>query len=159
MPASINGGNMKQYSKSICIEAPAEVVFKALTNPSDIRNWYHSQAQLALRTGGHFTYADLEGDVYESGEYLEVKMGELLRYRIEHHGFYKGSEVTVKVRPCQGPQNSDIDFVHSNLSEEDLKHASACWDWALSNLKSYVESGSTQTFKAWYNNNKQKYDI
>lgn len=150
---------MKQYSKTVCVDAPAEVVFKAFTNPADIRSWYNSVAQLALRPGGHFTHADLSGDVYESGEFLDVKMGEFLHYRMEHHGFYKGSEVMVKVRPCQGPQNSDIEFTHSNLSESDLKHATATWDWALSNLKSYVETGTTQTFKAWYKNNKSKYDL
>ena len=150
---------MKTYSKTVCIEAPAEVVYKAFTNPPDIRNWYYTTAQLALRNGGHFTHADMSGDVFETGEFLEVKPGELLRYRIDHHGFYKGSEVTVKVRPCQGPQNSDIEFTHSNLTEGDFKHVNAVWDWALSNLKSYVETGTTQTFKGWYKNNKQKYDL
>ncbi len=54
----------KQYDNKITIGASSEAVFKALTTPSDIRSWYGSVAQLALRPQGHFTHADVEGDVY-----------------------------------------------------------------------------------------------
>lgn len=147
-----------EYKKSFSINAPAEVVFKIFTNPADIRHWYDAVAQLALRSGGHFTYADSTGDVYESGEFIEVKPNELLRYKMEHHGFYKGTEVSISFKEAAS-QKTELTFVHANLSESDLDYAGASWDWALRNLKNYVEEGSTQTFKAWFSANKQNYKI
>lgn len=147
-----------EYKKTVQVAAAPADVYKAYTDPSAIRLWYGSISQLALRRSGHFTHADTTGDVYESGEYLEVKENELLKFRVEHHGFYVGSEVTVAFNG-NGAQGTEFSVTHKNLGESDLQHASASWDWAISNLKSYVESGTTQMFKAWFADNKKNYKL
>jgi uncharacterized protein YndB with AHSA1/START domain len=150
-----------EYRKLINIKATPEMVFKALTAPKDILHWYGAVAQLALRTGGHFTYADFDGDVYESGKFLQITTNELIKYEMEHHGFYKGSEVIITLNDLKdGDIPSTIfELTHTNLGISDLQHVSASWDWALVNLKNYLEHGTTQTFKVWFESNKQNYEI
>lgn len=147
-----------QYQKLLTIHAAPDVVFKTFTNPKDILHWYGAIAQLALRTSGHFTYADAEGDVYESGEFLHVKANESLKYKMEHHGFYKGSEVTITLR-TSNHQTTEFELVHTHLGKSDLQHVSANWDWALNNFKNFLENGTTQTFKAWFKLNQQNYEM
>src|SRR5438105_4465162 len=105
----------QKVERTTKIQSKPEAVYKALTTPSDIRYWYSGIAQLAVRPHGHFTIADSTGDVYESGEYLEVKPNELLHYRMEHHGFYRGSEVKVSLKPEDG--GTIIDLSHFNLAQ------------------------------------------
>ncbi len=54
---------MNKYEKELKIDVASEVVFKALTDPSQMHFWYDCNAQVALREGGHFTVADPTGDV------------------------------------------------------------------------------------------------
>lgn len=147
-----------RYYKEITIGVSAESLYRALTCPKHLRAWREVVAQYALRPQGHFTIASLDGDVFESGEFLEVKENKYLRYRMEHHGFYIGSEVAVSLSEKES-NRTELSFEHVNLSKSDLPHASVSWDWALENLKSYLESGKTQTFDFWFKERKQNYNL
>lgn len=149
---------MKTYTKKTNINVAPEVVYKAFTEPTHIRNWYEGNAQIALRTHGHFTIADDTGDVYESGEYLEIKPNSLLRYKMEHHGFYLDSEVRISFSD-KSAQTTEVFLEHTNLKEEDCPHISAKWDFALQNLKSYLEEGRTQKMKYWLEANRHNYKL
>lgn len=146
-------------TQSVTIRATLEKAFETYTSPVALRAWYGSVSQLALRPQGHFTHADPSGDVYESGEFLEVRKGELLKFRMEHHGFCRGSEVTVSFKPVGGA--IEVSLTHSGLSEGDAAHMRAQWDWALTNFRSFVEEGRVQNFKGWYAlpGNKEKYPL
>lgn len=146
----------KNVTSKIAIQAPTDRVYQAFTSTTDIRKWYGSEARLALRKGGHFTYTDASGDVYESGEYLEVVPNQKLRFSLEHHGYYLGSEVEVSFTASK-PTETEISLIHGPLSQDDIKHAQASWDWALSNLKSFIELGTAETYKEWWEGNRGRY--
>jgi uncharacterized protein YndB with AHSA1/START domain/catechol 2,3-dioxygenase-like lactoylglutathione lyase family enzyme len=144
-------------SSQAVIHATAKRVYRAFTDSADIRKWYDATALLAVRVGGHFAYADATGDVYESGEYLEVMLNRKLRFRFEHHSFYRGSEVEIRFTELDGSR-TEVSIEHGPLSLEDARHAQPSWDWALTNLKSFLEEGRLEAFNVWWLRNKGRYD-
>ncbi len=146
---------MKTVEKSITIKASPEKVFEAYTQPGHLRSWHYAQAQLALRPGGHFTFADMKGDVYECGEYRAVRTNEFLHYTFEHHGYCRDSEVEVQF--SRSDDSTVVNIKHSRLNDGDWEHMNMSLDWALGNLKSYLESGRSQTFQGWFSENKKNY--
>lgn len=49
-----------RIEKEIVIEAPVDVVWRVLTQPDQIREWFRAEAQLDLRTGGRGRLASYE---------------------------------------------------------------------------------------------------
>ncbi len=140
--------NKTEYHQTIVINVNPEVVYKTLTNPLDLRSWYSSNSQIALREGGHFTHSDFEGYVFESGQFLQIRPNELLYYSLEHNGFYANSKVQLTLS-SRDSESTQLQFTHEQLSEMDYSYAQAQWDWALQNLKNYIETGTVQAFKPW----------
>ena len=47
---------MVETRKSIVIEAPPSVVFKALTDEAELVQWMHKEAKMDLRVGGEYEF-------------------------------------------------------------------------------------------------------
>src|SRR6476469_1238181 len=55
---STKGGEQKiEIKKTIVIDASPEVVFKAVTDPEELTNWFPDQAILEPRTGGKMKFS------------------------------------------------------------------------------------------------------
>lgn len=77
----------RQIEKEIVIDAPIEVVWRIVTEPDQIRQWFSREAELDSRTGGEGRFS------FESGRtfYLQVESFEpphRFAYRWQHE---KGS--------------------------------------------------------------------
>jgi uncharacterized protein YndB with AHSA1/START domain len=58
-----------EIRKSIVIEASTEVVFKAITDPEELTNWFLDQAILESKVGGRYKFSF---NKQENNEYLQM---------------------------------------------------------------------------------------
>jgi uncharacterized protein YndB with AHSA1/START domain len=73
----LSGG--RTIEREIVIAAPAERVFRALTEPGELERWFTTTATGEARAGGSFRFF-WEGDGHVDGRYLEVVPPERLVY-------------------------------------------------------------------------------
>jgi uncharacterized protein YndB with AHSA1/START domain len=76
---------MATYTSAITIQAPAQQVFDALTQPELVRLWQYGKVLTTDWTiGGNIRFsAELEGKVLEQwGTVLEVRTNELIKYNL-----------------------------------------------------------------------------
>lgn len=126
------------------IAAPAEAVYAALTEPTQLSRWFTQEAQGDLRVGGGYRNAD--GD---RGEYLVLDPPRRLRFTWENPDHCPGTVVQADIA-SKGPSKATVRLEHAKLPDrkgfDDMKEG---WGWALDNLKSFLETGETVDFEVW----------
>lgn len=126
------------------IKASAEQAFRALTEPEQLSRWFTTDAQVDLRKGGE--YSNSEGD---RGRYLEIHPPTRLTFTWDNPEHCPGSIVTLTFRDV-ARERVLVRLLHRELkSEADVDHMREGWQWALTNLKYYLEEGRTITFEEW----------
>jgi uncharacterized protein YndB with AHSA1/START domain len=132
--------------KEIPIQATPSRVFDALTRPPQLKVWFTTGAKVDLRAGGKYSNAD-----HDRGRFLEINRGKLLRFTWDNPEHAAGSIVEIILTRQVG--RTLVTLLHYNFKRKsDLDHYSSRisgWDWALDNLKSYLEGRRIVQYEKW----------
>lgn len=139
--------------KEISTFSPPSRVFKALTVSTQLDKWFTNGAKTDLRVGGKYSNGD--GD---RGRFLEIVRNERLRFSWDNPNWAPGSVVEILLKRMG--DRTVITLIHSGFKKarEPLHYASkeSGWDWALSNLKAYVEGRRTTSYEDWLRNRSKR---
>jgi uncharacterized protein YndB with AHSA1/START domain len=135
--------------QTLTVNAPAEKVYRALTEPSELRRWFATEAKSDARTGGAyhltFTFDDASRNHETKGEYRAAEAGKRVAYSWPAGHAKVPTEVEFKLAP-QG-NGTELTMLHSGwaaTTEESRKEHEMGWGFFLSNLKAYLEEGKDQ---------------
>ena len=138
----------------IHIAAPPERVFQAISDPTQLKNWWgqkgkyrHTHVQFDVRPGGKWRTDGVgdDGEKYHvSGEYLEVDPPRLLVYTWAA-SFDGGTPTTVRWELCPHERGTLVKVHHSGFARqpEVAKHYSGGWPTVLAWMQAYIETGET----------------
>ena len=132
--------------KEISIHAPRSRVFSALTNPSKLNTWFTSGARVNLRVGGRYSNADKD-----TGRFLEVVPNKRLRFTWDNPDHAPGTIVENILTRNRGSTVVSL-FHYGFTKKSDFEHYSSRvsgWDWALYNLKAYLEGRPLVQYEEW----------
>jgi uncharacterized protein YndB with AHSA1/START domain len=134
---------------TVTVDAPPPRVWRALTDPAEIRQYmFGSEVTSDFTAGSEIRYAgEFEGKKYEDhGEILEVRPNELLRST--HFSPLSGvpdvpenyHTITYTLRDVDGSTELTL-TQDNNGSEQEAAHSAENWNQMLSALKGVVEGG------------------
>lgn len=126
------------------IKTSAEQAFRAFTDPGQLSRWFTTRAVVDLRVGGSYLNAD--GDC---GKYLEINPPTQLTFTWDNPEHCPGSILTLTFDDA-APGQVLVKLLHHDLkSEDEVNHMREGWEWALTNLKLFLEEGKTITYEDW----------
>ena len=126
------------------IKASAEEAFRAVTDAGLLSRWFTTNAQVDLQKGG--AYSNGDGDC---GVYLDVTPPTRVTFTWENPRHCPGSIVTLTFRNV-ARERVLVRLLHRDLkSQEEVDHMREGWQWALTNLKLFLEENRTITFEEW----------
>ena len=125
---------MNAYKKYYLIPAAPEEVYKALTNPDEIRFWTGEEAVMSTEPGSEFEL--FEGSI--AGRNLAFEAGK----KIEQEWYFGEQDapslVTIKLHPHK--KGTSVELHHTNIPEEAYHDITEGWDEAyFGNLLAYFE--------------------
>ena len=141
-----------EIRKIIEIDAPIDVVFKALTDPNDLTQWFPDSGTFEAKVGGkmHFTFVagrnQMDRDHHLDGEVLDIVPNKKLVYSFIPDEDYKPDGVrspftTVTWSLEEVTKNrTKVTLVHSgftNEMERHFKETTAGWNYFVSRLVEY----------------------
>lgn len=129
------------------IEAPVEEVFKAISNPTDLENWWPLKCSGTPELGA--TYNFNFTDTYNwFGEVVQIEAPHSFHIKMtaadeDWMATTFGFDLTFERNKTQ------VSFSHINWPQcnTHFKTASFCWAQLLAALKNYVEKGIVVPFK------------
>ena len=128
---------------SLAVDAPADIVYEAFTNPIALERWFADVVEADPRPGGRF-YAWWQAGFYASGIFKEAEKDR--RVMFTWHAVGEPAPTTVEVRIESQGQGSLVALVHAGLGEgEAWDHVRANflreWPVSFTNLQSILEKG------------------
>ncbi len=157
MPTSIVTPDQDAIVTEIEINAPAERIFKALTDSKELMVWFNDAScpvkfwNMDARLGGHYTYETKKGTAVVNGvdefkchgEIIEFDPPRLLVYTWLgnwHDDKQRKTIVRWELTPSGG--GTKLKVIHSGLAQEPAsrKDYSGGWPGALENLKKFAEN-------------------
>ena len=140
----------------IDIAAPAERVFKALTDPAQLKRWFTSPEcpskawNMDARLGGKYNYATEKGKLVVNGvnefechgEIVEIAPPRLLAYTwIANWHDDKHRETTVRWELEPRGKGTHVKVTHSGLAQEGVAREDyrGGWPGVLQQLKAFTE--------------------
>ena len=140
---------MNEIKQTYTINAPADRVFRALTDAGEITRWFASSAKSDAKTGGRFKYDyvfnDASRDHTVEGEYRDLTPGKTIAYSWPAGHAKHPTEVVFTLAPKDG--GTELTLVHSGWkadAPEAIKEHDMGWGFFLTNLKRYLEEGKDQ---------------
>ena len=140
---------MAKITQTHTINAPADRVFRALTDAGEITRWFASAAESDARTGGRYRYeyvfADASRNHTTEGEYRELAPGQTVRYSWPAGHARVPTEVAFRL--SSKGDATELTLVHSGWTPEteaSMKEHDMGWGFFLGNLKTYLEEGKDQ---------------
>lgn len=140
---------MNEIKQTHTIKAPADRVFRALTDGGEITRWFATSAKSDPKAGGRFRYdfvfADASKNHTTEGEYRQLTPGKSVAYSWPAGQAQHPTEVVYTLSPKDG--GTELTLVHSGWkadAAESMKEHDMGWGFFLSNLKSYLEEGEDQ---------------
>ena len=143
---------MMEIRKIIEIDAPIDVVFKALTDPNDLTQWFPDSGTFEAKVGGkmHFTFVagrnQMDRDHHLDGEVLDIVPNKKLVYTFIPDKDYKPDGVRSKSTTVTWSleevtkNRTKVTLVHSgftNEMERHFKETTAGWNYFVSRLVEY----------------------
>lgn len=140
--------------KTIEIDATLEAVFKAISDPNELTNWFPDAAVLEPRTGGKFKFSfykdsdrrkKMDQDFFPEGKVLEFIPNKKLAYTWQHKNIPDFPETVVTWELEQlGKNKTRLTLTHSGFTgkEGDKKSAqehNQGWSYFLGELVSYCK--------------------
>lgn len=132
--------------KEVAIHVVPSRVFAALTKPAMLNTWFTTGAKVDLRVGGRYSNADKD-----EGRFLEIVPNKRLRFTWDNPDHAPGTIVEIFLTRKHG--DSTVSLLHYGFTKKtDFEHYSSHisgWDWALYNLKSYLEGKPVLQYEEW----------
>ncbi len=157
MSTTIVTPNQDAIVSEIQINAPAERIFKALTDAAELKRWFTNPEcpvkswQMDARVGGSYSYATEKGSIVVNGvsefkcqgEILECDPPRVLVYTwiaSWHDDTSKRTVVRWELAPKQG--GTHVKVTHSGLASLPIarKDYSGGWPGVVEMLKNFVEN-------------------
>jgi len=136
---------MNTFTVQKTIKSSAKKVFEAFSKASVISKWFTTNHTHTFKAGGKYKNGDKD-----EGRYIEIKKDKLIRFTWENRDHCPGTEVCIKLYK-NGKNNTTITLTHSKLeTEKHLNDMKMGWTWALTCLKSFLETGESITFESWH---------
>lgn len=134
------------------IGASRDRVYEALTQPKHLNRWFTQKAKCDLRVGGRYSNAD-----HDAGEFTRLTPGRALGFTWENPAACPGTTVAIRLYPA-GRGRCRMVLGHSGLpkKEQGIDGLYGGWSWALSSLKSYLETGKGVGHDAWMAQQKKR---
>lgn len=147
--------NEHEIRKTIEIDAPSETVFKALSDPKELINWFPDAAILEPKVGGKFKisfYKDsdnprmkMDRDFFNEGRVLEFVENEKLAYTWQFKDIPDFPETVVTWELEQLSKNKTrVTLTHSGFTGKEegpasIKEHNEGWSFFLNELVSYCK--------------------
>lgn len=141
-------GKIPYAEASITVAAPREQVWKALTDPGLIKEYFlGTNVETTWRVGDPITYSgEYNGKAYEDkGTILAFEPLQLLK--TTHYSPSSGlpdspgNYHTVEYQLADADEGTSVTISQgNNKSEEEVEHSAATWRVVLQNLKEFLES-------------------
>ena len=143
-----------EIRKIVEIDATPEAVFKAISDPGELTNWFPDDAILEPRTGGKFKFSfykdsdksgKMDQDFFPEGKVLEFVPNKKLTYTWQHKNIQDFPETVVKWELEQLDKNKTrLTLTHSGFTgkEEGItsaKEHNQGWSYFLGELISYCK--------------------
>lgn len=150
MPTKDDGGQQQELEirKTIVIDASPEVVFKAISDPKELTNWFPDQAILEPRVGGrmNFSFYKKYSEKNDQGRYPEGTIVEFipnkkLSYTWEIHSIpdFPKSVVTWELEEID-INKTRVNLMHTGIkSDKIFKETDAGWTYFSNELVKYCE--------------------
>ena len=156
MPETIITPDLDALVTEIDIAAPAERVFKALTDPAQLKRWFTSPEcpaktwNMDAQLGGKYNYATEKGSIVVNGvdefkchgEILEIDPPGLLVYTwIANWHDDKQRKTTVRWELESRGKTTHVKVTHSGLAQEKVAREDyrGGWPGVLEQLKAFSE--------------------
>jgi uncharacterized protein YndB with AHSA1/START domain len=140
----------RAIQSSVTVDADAESVFRALTEPEALEHWLATNVESDARTGGHFRYEfefdDPAQNNVQEGEYVAVE--DSSRVALPWTFGFSPKQTTVEYTLSPEDGATRVDFTHSGFEEGEpwdgvFDRFTGGWQMFLGGLKSYVETGAS----------------
>ncbi|MBC8064458.1 MAG: SRPBCC domain-containing protein [Chlorobia bacterium] len=126
------------------VAVPVQRAWDAWANADQVSTWFTTRANQDFREGG--VYDNGDGD---KGVYKRIVPPKRLVFTWENEEHCPGSQVIVEFLP-KGEDKTSVVLTHERLPDkkgcEEMKEG---WTWALTSLKSYLETGKAIGYEAW----------
>lgn len=140
--------------KDIVIHAPAERIFRALTDPAERVRWWGSPGKFQathmesdLRPGGAWRMRGTGpgGSPFTmSGEYRRVERPRLLEMTWLDEGQPGIPATLVRFELSEGDGPTTVRLTHSGFTSQSARERYQGWPWLLALLKGYAEEGGAK---------------
>jgi uncharacterized protein YndB with AHSA1/START domain len=136
------------------IASTSEKVFKALTDTNaTAKFWFGNAVTSDWKVGSPVTF-HREGKLILSGKVIEHDAPRRLSYTFTpHHEPHNGTETSRVVMDLEQQRGQvKLTVTHDGFAPDSKVFASISngWPLVLSNLKSYLETGTTPLYAPWY---------
>jgi uncharacterized protein YndB with AHSA1/START domain len=139
----------RAIQSSVSVDANAEAVFRALTEPEALEHWLATTVESDARTGGHFRYEfefdDPAQNNVQEGEYVAIE--ESSRVTVPWTFPFSPKQTTVDYVVSGEGTGARVDFTHSGFEQGEpwdgaYERFTGGWQMFLQGLKAYVETGA-----------------
>jgi uncharacterized protein YndB with AHSA1/START domain len=136
-----------EIEKHIVIDASPEVVFKAITDPKELTNWFPDQAILEAKVGGKvkFSFYKEEGQHGDcsgatEGTIIEFIPNKKVSYTWEKHNTpdFPRTVVTWKLEKIDDGRTR-VNLLHTGFESGKLFKHDEGWSYFLDRLRKYCE--------------------
>jgi uncharacterized protein YndB with AHSA1/START domain len=129
----------------IFIHAPRTQVFKAITEPALLTNWFVDQATISPRKGGNYAFTWEDGPTH-SGTVLEFDRGNALTLTWQWPGKEQMGVTRLRLTVVSRHGGTLLTFTHSGFQKSEAwrdlyEGAIREWTYFMFNLKAFLETG------------------
>lgn len=141
-----DGSFVVNASKTVGVSQ--ERAFEAWASADAWNQWFTSGAQMDFRVGGTYRNNDHDQGVFKRINYPGEKSTRI-EFSWENPKHCPGTKVVVEFL-AKGPDKTTVAVTHEKLSgPEACAEMKEGWNWALTSLKSWLESGEKVQFEDW----------
>ena len=138
-----------ELRKTIVVDAPPKVVFKALTDEKELVRWMPQEAKMDARVGGEYEFkyhwAQRGLDAVATGKILELVPDKRLSYTFVSTRSGSGTSLTGSVVTWMLDELPDgktrVTVVQTGISKEVYADADSGWGYYTAQLARLVSSG------------------
>ena len=142
-----------EVAKNIVIDAPPEVVFKAITDQIELTNWFPDQAILETKMGGKMKFSFYKNskrgnqecgrdtDKFAEGTVTELILNKKISYTWENSAEpdFRRTVVTWELQKIDN-EKTNLKLLHTGFKAgEKVKQYDRGWSHFLDELKKYCE--------------------
>jgi uncharacterized protein YndB with AHSA1/START domain len=137
--------NKEEIKKTIIVNASPEIAFRALTDESELKQWFSNERTvLEPQVGGAWMLKNCRSGTGEirtmRGKVLEIIQDKKLTYtwNVDEYPDIPETIVTWMIEPLDGGRSSEIIVVHSDLAN-DFNDADRIWSYFIGRLAEHCE--------------------